>query len=170
MHAYVGANPVSNVDPTGLDALIVSGHRRDDSLNVMGHVGQAMTGWGMYSYGNGTNIGSGVLSCLVSQCAVRDQTVVFVPTTVGQDLMMLGYYSHHPQSNDVRELDNCARRVGSALKTAGLPVESAWPHAPATSVSFAQNMPVAQTFFIPQGGPISQELLNVLRSFENWHC
>jgi len=51
--AYVGGNPMTRIDPTGLDFLVVTGGSRERS-NPFGHTALGVTGAGMYSYGNNT--------------------------------------------------------------------------------------------------------------------
>ena len=59
-YAYVANNPLSSIDPTGLDLLVILGDRRTDSYNQFGHVAIAISGAGVYSFGNGTPLGSSV--------------------------------------------------------------------------------------------------------------
>jgi hypothetical protein len=50
----VGGNPLRYSDPKGLDIMVITGGVRDGSLNVFGHVANAIEGYGMVSYGNNT--------------------------------------------------------------------------------------------------------------------
>jgi hypothetical protein len=158
---------LSYVDPFGLDALVIAGGHIPGSFNPFGHVGMAVTGQGMYSYGNDTRLGSGVLGYIQGQSEIRNQTIVLIPTTPNQDSGMMSYFNKHPGKNDVGKLDNCAVRTNSALMSGDVPVQGI-PF-PGGTIRDAASLPNAQTFFIPQGGPIPQALLDALPGFEGWH-
>lgn len=163
-YAYVAGNPISRVDPLGLDYLIIGGGMRNDSYNFFGHVGMAITGYGMFSYGNDTGLGSSVAGYIQSQSQFRSQLITLVPTTAAQDAAAAYYFAlKHPDKNDVGYLDNCAVRVNEGVMAGGLPsLETPFPG----GLSRAAGMlPGAQTFFIPQGGQIPAALLNILPSF-----
>lgn len=166
-YAYVWSNPLRYIDPFGLDALVIGGGYISGSPNVFGHVAMAVTGQGVYSYGNNTPLGSGVLSYIESQSQTRNQTIVLIPTAPTQDTGMMSYYRRHPGKNDVGKFDNCAVRTNSALMSGGVPMQGI-PF-PGGTVRDAASMPGAQTFFIPQGGEVPQALLDALPGFESWH-
>lgn len=163
-YAYVVGNPVSRIDPSGLDFLVIGGGVRDGSVNFFGHVGMAITGYGMFSYGNDTPLGSSVTDYLQSQSLFRNQTVTVVPATAAQDAAAAYYLAlNHPDKNDVGYLDNCAVRTNEGLMAGGKPsLQSPFPGGLTRA---AGTLPGAQTFFIPQGGPIPQGLLNILPGF-----
>ena len=52
-YVYVEANPLSNVDPLGLDIMIITGGVRNVLSNPFGHVAAAVQGFGTASYGTG---------------------------------------------------------------------------------------------------------------------
>ncbi|MEN5061733.1 RHS repeat-associated core domain-containing protein [Luteimonas sp. TWI1416] len=165
-YGYVGGNPISRADPSGLDFLVIGGGVRDGTRgNVFGHVGLAISGHGMFSYGNDTPLGSSVTGYLQSQSAVRNQTVVLLPATAVQNARAA--YSlvlNHPDMNGVGYLDNCAVRTNEGILAGGMPnLETPFPGGLTRA---AGALPGAQTFFIPQGGPIPQGLLNILPGFE----
>lgn len=163
-YAYGHSNPLTYIDPDGLDALVIVGARRSDSWNFMGHAGNAVTGAGMYSYGNDTDLGSDPTAYLTSQGALRDQLVTYIPTTPDQDAAMLKFYSRYPGRNSVGLVDNCAVRTDLALKAAGLPVhDDPFPGQLGADVG---NLPGAQQWFIPQGAPIPDALQALLPSFQ----
>lgn len=166
IYAYVMGNPISRIDPLGLDFLVIGGGVRDGSPNIFGHVGMAITGFGMFSYGNDTPLGSSVAGYLQSQSQFRNQTVTVIPATAVQDAAAAYYLAlSHPDKNDVDYFDNCAIRTNEGLIAGGKP--SIKSLLPASLSREAGALPGAQTFFIPQGGPIPQGLLNILPSFNH---
>jgi hypothetical protein len=88
-YAYAGGNPVSYFDSLGLDIMVITGGVRtgDNHFNPFGHVGSAVQGFGMSSYGNDTPLGSSVLDYLNSQSQLRAQQVTIIPTSPVQDLL-----------------------------------------------------------------------------------
>lgn len=163
-YAYVGGNPVSRIDPSGLDYLVIGGGVRDGSFNFFGHVGLAITGHGMFSYGNSTPLGSSVLNYIKMQSLERSQTITIIPATTAQDAAAAYFLAlNHPEMNGVGLADNCAVRTNEGLMAGGLPsLETPFPGG---LVRAAGSLPGAQTFFIPQGGPIPPALLTLLPSF-----
>ncbi|MCL1561729.1 RHS repeat-associated core domain-containing protein [Xanthomonas nasturtii] len=164
-YAYVGGNPVAQIDPSGLDFLVIGGGVRDGSINFFGHVGMAITGNGMFSYGNDTPLGGSVIGYLQSQSQFRNQTVTVVPATAAQDAAATKYLVlNHSDKNDVGYLDNCAVRTNEGLMAGGKPsLQSPFPGGLSRA---AGTLPGAQTFFIPQRGPIPQGLLKILPVFD----
>jgi RHS repeat-associated protein len=161
-YAYVGGNPISAIDPTGLDLVVITGGRRE-STNPFGHIAIGVTGAGVFSYGNGTPLGSSVNAYLSSQSAVRNQTVTIIPTSAQQDAAVLAYLAGQPGMNSVGKIDNCAVRTNSALGAAGINTGAA-PF-PGSVARGAMGLPGAQNFFVPQGGPMPAGLLDALRQF-----
>ena len=162
--SYVGGNPLSHVDPKGLDIVVITGGVRDGSMNVFGHVGSAVQGYGMSSYGNDTPLGSSVLEYLTSQGLLRDQQVTIIPTSALQDQRAIDFIKKHPNMNDVGKLDNCAVRTNELLQSAGVPTRGIpFPGGVARDV---QSIPGVTTYFIPQNTPIPPELLDALPKFQ----
>lgn len=163
-YTYANNNPVTTVDPLGLDGLVIAGGHVSGSYNIFGHVAMAVTGGGVFSYGNDTSLGSNVQSYITSQMALRNQVVTYIPTTPAQDLQMLLYFKLHPGMNSVGIFNNCAVRTNQALNAGGVPTNDVpFPGGLSGDVG---NLPGAQQFFIPQGGPIPPGLLNLLPGFE----
>jgi len=161
---YAASNPLSRIDPTGLNSLVIAGGQVSGSFNVFGHVANAVTGAGMYSYGNDTPIGSNVQNYLQSQMALRNQVVTYIPTTPEQDAQMINFYNQFHGMNSVGKFDNCAARTNLALNAGGVPTQDIpFPGGLSRDVG---SLPGAQQFFIPQGGPIPQGLMNLLPGFE----
>ena len=124
---YVGQNPVMWIDPRGLDLLVILGAQRPDSYNVFGHVGIAVTGAGIFSFGNDTPLGSSTTDYLTAQSQLRLQEVFRIPTTPEQDAAALEYLRQFTDKNGVDKIDNCANRAYSALVAAGVPVRLQGP-------------------------------------------
>lgn len=84
--------------------------------------------------------------------------------TEPEDAQMLAYYALHPGRNSVGIFDNCAARTNQALNAGGVPTQDIpFPGGLSRDVG---SIPGAHTFFIPQGGPIPQGLMNLLPGFE----
>jgi hypothetical protein len=105
---YVGGNPLSYVDPAGLDAVVVTGGRRE-ATNPFGHTGIGVSGAGIYSYGNNTPLGSSPLGYLESQRLLRDQLVTIIPRTPEQDQAALDNLSRNGCRNCVWGCSTTAR-------------------------------------------------------------
>jgi hypothetical protein len=168
-YAYAGGNPVSYFDSLGLDIMVITGGVRtgDNHFNPFGHVGSAVQGFGMSSYGNDTPLGSSVLDYLNSQSQLRAQQVTIIPTSPVQDLLAQAFIKKHPNMNDVTKVDNCAVRTNQLLNAAGVDVSgNMFPGGVAREVA---SLPGATTYFIPQNGSIPQPLLNVLSSYGPHH-
>ena len=161
-YAYVGGNPLSGIDPSGLDVMVITGGVRDGSLNFFGHTGSAVQGYGMASFGNDTPLGSSVSAYLSSQSAFRSQQVTIVPTSSQQDAAAINFIKGLP-NNGVGTLDNCAVRTNQVLNAAGVPTNGVpFPGGLARNV---QGLPGATTYLIPQGGPIPPGLAGALGKF-----
>jgi hypothetical protein len=165
--SYVAGNPLNSIDPTGTNQLVIAGGIATGSYNPFGHVANAVTGSGVYSYGNGTNLGSGVQSYIQTQMALRNQVITYIPTSPAQDQQVLAFYALHPGRNSVGLADNCAARTNQALNAGGVPTQDIpFPGGLSRDVG---GLPGAQQFFVRQGGPIPQGLMNLLPGFEPTH-
>ncbi len=164
--SYVDGNPLSYVDQRGLDIMVITGGISNGfPPNPFGHVGVAISGYGMASYGNNTPLGSSVDDYLSSQNLKRDQQVTIIPTTPIQDALAIDYIrKQHPKMNDVGYLDNCAVRTNQIINAAGIPTRSIpFPGGVARNV---QSMPGTKTYFIPKGTTIPPELINALPEYK----
>lgn len=122
-YSYARSQPTMRVDPNGLDAYVVVGDTRVDSWNYFGHASIAVTGAGVYSFGTNTLCGASVADFLRSQAQVRGQMGFRIKTSPAQDQMMLKYLRQFGQCKTVPLFpDNCANRVESALRSAGVPL------------------------------------------------
>jgi hypothetical protein len=158
-YAYVGNDPVNNIDPSGLDLIVITGGYRG-GLNPFGHVAVGVQGGGMASYGNGFNIGSSVLDYLLSQSADRDQLVTIIPTTPEQDEKARQYMKDHPDWNSIGKFDNCANRSNQILDAAGVPNRGF--NLPNIVAADAINADGSKTYYIPKGSPLPPDILDIL--------
>jgi uncharacterized protein RhaS with RHS repeats len=117
-YTYANDNPLKRVDPTGLDtAVVVNGATQN---NPFGHVAIAVTGSGVYSFGNTTKLGSSLTAYLQREAARRNSNVIVIKTTPEQEKAILEYLRKH--KDDVNSYpDNCAGRTSNALKAGGMP-------------------------------------------------
>lgn len=159
---YVDGNPLSHIDPQGLDLVVVTGGYRG-GLNVFGHTAMAVERHGMFSYGNDTRLGSPLADYLRDQNRYRDQQITFVPTTPTQDASAAAFFASRPGMNNVGYLDNCAVRTSQGLAAAGLPF-SGMPF-PGGVARNAAVLPGAQSYYIPKNSPLPDGVLKRLSSF-----
>ncbi|MFC3652705.1 RHS repeat-associated core domain-containing protein [Dyella humi] len=163
-YAYVGNAPLDAIDPTGENALVIAGGQIPGSINVFGHVANAVTGAGLYSYGNDTPLGSDPASYIKAQSLLRNQVVTLIPTTPQQDAAMIKFYSQFQGMNSVGKFDNCAARTNLALNAGGVPTQDIpFPGGLSRDVG---TLPGAQQWFIPQGSPVPPELQALLPGFQ----
>jgi uncharacterized protein RhaS with RHS repeats len=118
-YTYVRDLPVSKIDPTGEDAIVVYGGYRW-GWNPFGHVSIAVTGGGLYSFGTGNKCGDLVGQFLLQQANVRNQTVFQIKTSPAQDAQILKYLQQFSQCKTAGKLDNCAYRTQQALQAADI--------------------------------------------------
>jgi RHS repeat-associated protein len=157
--SYAGNDPINKIDPDGLDIMVITGGYRGGP-NIFGHVGAAVQGGGMGSYGNDTPVGSSVWQYIFSQSAYRDQQVTIIPTTLEQDERARQFLKEHPNMNDVGKIDNCANRTNELLDAAGVP--NSGIRFPGKVGRDAAEIPGARTYYIPKGSPIPPELIDIL--------
>lgn len=121
-YTYVLGNPVSSVDPTGLDTAVVYGAAT--SSNPFGHVAIAMTGQGVYSFGTPNDPGSSFTDYLASQAGYRNSLVYIIKTTPEQEQAMLNYVKslnpRLPRVPSADSNDTCAVRTNEAMRRAGM--------------------------------------------------
>ena len=142
--------------------VVITGGMRE-STNPFGHIAIGVTGAGLFSYGNGTPLGSSVKAYVFTQSAFRNQTVTIIRTTAAQDAAALSYLQSQTGMNSVGKIDNCAVRTNSALGAAGISI-GAVPF-PGSVARGAMGLPGTQTFFVPRGGPIPGDVVNALAQF-----
>lgn len=158
-YAYVGGNPLSGIDPTGLEtAIILSGAI---SSNPFGHIAVATTGTGVYSYGTSHPYGSSATAYINEQLTKRDVSVIRLNTTQAQEQKIVDYMKKFKGSKYSPTSNNCANAVTNALAAAGIEEGSvSWsPILPKISAGAAMSFPGATIQTYGQGG-ISPGSLN----------
>jgi hypothetical protein len=113
------------VDPVGLDIAVIDNGRAPG--NPIGHTAIAVTGAGVYSYGNNTRDGSSLRDYLRRESPRRNTVVTVIQTTPEQDAKVLEYLRRFPNTTLPGDLasnlydDNCSVRSNNALDAAGVP-------------------------------------------------
>jgi hypothetical protein len=94
--------------------------------NPVGHTAIAVSGAGLYSFGNNVDLGSSVAAYLLVQAQTRNTTMYIIRTTPAQDAAALTYLSSfrtwRMPDGLINALvkDNCSTRSNEALSAAGL--------------------------------------------------
>lgn len=159
---YVNANPLGNVDPEGLDVVVITGGARE-ATNPFGHTAIGVSGGGVYSYGNSTSLGSAPLSYLQSQSQFRNQQITIIPRTSAQDAAAMANLSANGCRNCVGVFDNCAVRTDSALRASG--VSTNMNPFPGGVARDARNAPGAVNYYLPRGAAVPASLREALTPF-----
>jgi len=170
LYSYVTNNPLARVDADGHagDILVIEDGPTEG--NPIGHTAVAITGKGVFSFGNGTPLGSSTTDYLQGQASRRDQTVTVIKTTPEQDQAA---YDALMKQNDKGGInvypDNCSARSNAALDAAGVPTggpdmtkpgqqsplpvvpQNPDPSMPGTAGKRAEGVPGSQTTVIPKG-------------------
>lgn len=95
--------------------------------NPAGHTAVAITGDGVYSFGNNVDPGTSLAAYIYAQSSRRDQTVYIIHTTPAQDAAAMAYFKQFhtwrlpPGYYNAVVKDNCSIRSNRALDAAGTP-------------------------------------------------
>ncbi len=173
-YGYVAANPIAFADPQGLDIAVIE--NGPTAGNPFGHTAIAVTGAGVFSFGNSTKSGSSLHDFLRIQAPDRDTTVYIIKTSIAQDAAALAYLRSYRDSTLTGGafrsffVDNCSTRSNRALDAASI---STFPedflggpsvmNMPGTSGMRAQQSG-AQGYFIARG---ATAFPSQLRQFEH---
>ena len=131
LYGYVRSNPLSQVDSDGHApdiAVIENGPTTSwqDRLettngNPVGHTAIAITGKGVYSFGNDAPLGSSASNYVSKQAADRSTTIYIIRTTPEQDDAAAKYLSDKSGQKLGVAIDNCSSRSNGALDAAAIP-------------------------------------------------
>lgn len=173
-YAYAAGDPIRLIDPDGRDIAVIE--NGPTVGNPIGHTAIAVTGAGVYSYGNGTPAGLSLQSYLLRESQRRDSDVYVIKTTPEQDAAALAYLRQFKDTTLPKDflstyfVDNCSVRSNNALDAARVfrpPSEDPFGAPPGENVpgSAAQRAAAAaaQMYSIPRG---TQAVPPELRQFE----
>ena len=111
------------MDPEGLYTLVI--YNGPTSGNPFGHTAIATSGSGIYSPGNNPNdpsnnySGASVTEYMQREVARRDSTLYVLDTTPEQEKAIIDYMKGQTTTPNMFP-DNCAGRVGDALRSGGV--------------------------------------------------
>jgi len=117
-YAYARGNPMSFIDPSGTDVAVIENGAT--SGNPFGHTAIAVTGAGVYSFGNDTPPGSDLTAYLTREATRRDTTVYVIPTDGAEDAAVLAKLQSYGTSKPGILSDSCADRSNKALDILGI--------------------------------------------------
>jgi RHS repeat-associated protein len=131
--AYAEGNPISKIDPVGLDVLVIIGDSTGmkvwDGQNPLGHAAVGLTDCGcVYSFGTEDPLGTSLRDYLKNQSKYRSSTIYRIATTTEQDRIIRRELLKHkgkplpdPTSDPKAAWnDTCATRIRDALLKAGV--------------------------------------------------
>ena len=124
-YAYASGNPLRYIDSLGLDIAVVENGPTEG--NPIGHTASAVTGAGLYSFGNNWPGGGSLIDYLRREAPRRNTTIHVIKTTPAQDAAALAYLRKYPDTTlpgdfwSVYFSDNCSTRSNRALDAAGVP-------------------------------------------------
>jgi RHS repeat-associated protein len=120
LYGYVRNNPMSHFDADGHDIAIVE--NGPTKGNPIGHTAIAITGQGVFSFGNTTDLGSSLTDYLSREAPRRDTAITIIKTTPEQDKAALDALMMQDSKGAINLYpDNCSARSNAALDAAGVP-------------------------------------------------
>ena len=120
-YSYTLNSPLNFRDPGGMDIAVIENGPTEG--NPIGHTAIAITGHGIYSFGNNTPCGSSLHKYLQREAPRRNTRIWILKTTAAQDAAALA--DLQKQGKCLRKLPytygNCSSISNSALSSAGIP-------------------------------------------------
>lgn len=157
-YIYVQGNPLSYVDPRGLDIAVIENGPTNG--NPIGHTAIGVTGHGVASSGNLTPLGSSLTDYLLYQAGRRNTTVYIIPTTPEQDAKAWSELRNNYKYKGLPyPFGNCSDLSNNALTKAGISdtsMPNIWPGSSGERASNAGAIPI----FIPQNSTSIPDVLN----------
>lgn len=151
-YTYVEGNPLSFIDPAGLDTLVIRSGAVGD--NPFGHIAIATSSGGVFSYGTVHPYGSSTLAYIQSQTKDRFVEIVRLRTTPEQEAAIAAEMVKHTKANYSVFSNNCATAVDDALQEAGV-MDSSGHILPGFVYAHALSSPLrVGTSLITRGGNI----------------
>jgi RHS repeat-associated protein len=123
-YAYATGNPLRFIDSLGLDIAVIENGPTEG--NPIGHTAIAVTGAGLYSFGNNWPGGGSLIDYLRREAPRRNTKISVIKTTPAQDAAALAYLRQFPDTTlpgdfwSVYFFDNCSTRSNRALDAAGV--------------------------------------------------
>lgn len=137
-YAYAAQNPIRYADPTGLDIAVIENGPTEG--NPVGHTAIAVTGEGVYSFGNNTPLGSSLAAYIKREAPRRNTKIYIIKTTPEQDAAAVASLRRYTKSLGIMS-DNCSSRSNAALDAAKVPGGSVFPNIPGTAGTRAMFLP-----------------------------
>jgi hypothetical protein len=123
-YAYTLNSPLNFRDPDGMDIAVIENGPTQG--NPIGHTAIAITGHGVYSFGNNTPCGSSLSKYLQREAPRRNTVVYIIKTTPAQDAAALAELKSLGNCQRILPLGNCSDISNHALTAAGIPAVPPW--------------------------------------------
>jgi len=119
-YGYTLESPTNFRDPDGLDIAVIENGPTEG--NPVGHTAIAITGQGVYSFGNSTKCGTSLRDYLRREAPRRNTTIYVIKTTPAQDAAALAYLKAQGKCDRTLPITfgNCASISNGALTAADI--------------------------------------------------